>query len=846
MCSLLLAAWVPAAAQDAPAAPADAASRPVFAPPPAVTSGPAGPASAPATGPAGRPAATEATTGPVAQLAPASRAAASRPAVANGPVTLNFRDASLRTVLEYLAEATGLVIVDGSKVTGRVTLMSRRPVSVLEAVALLDTVLRQEGYAAIRLGRILKIVPLDQARKEFIPVRSGSDPDKIEPTDRIITQIIPIRYADAVKLKADLASLIPTGTDVASNASSNTLIITGTEATVRRIAEIIKAIDVHMSEVSQVKVFQLKYANATSAARLILDIFKEDQSSTSGPTFFGGFGRRRSFVFPGGPAPGGGQENAEEKGARNVKVMASADERTNTLVVSAAPDVLKVIEGVVKDIDSNPAEQRAVFIYHVKNGNAKNMEAVLNSIFDWTGTTSSSSVPRQTTTGSNVGLYGTSGAFGSRSSGYGTRGGFGGSSIGSIGSQNTFSTGRTGRSGTAGTFGTSTGGFYGGFAGRGLSSTAAAAASDLAGQVYVVADEDTNSLLVTTDSRNFQRVQAILADLDRAVPQVLIKVLVAEVSHDNSLDLGVEFSGMNLRASGMGVQAGTNFSVAAQTAGFTFKLDERNVTAAIQALAGVAKLDVLSRPYILTGDNQQATIMVGQDVPFITSSQITTEGQVINTIQYSPIGIILQVTPHINPQGLVTLDVYPEISAATGETVPLNQFASSPVFARRFAQSRVAILDGQTIVIGGLMEDRITRKVDKVPFLGDLPGIGVLFQRTTETKTKTELLIFLTPHVAQQPGALKEMSADEQRGLRIVPQAVEPGAFQEHMRGMSRGAAASQPATRPSDIRIIEAPSDTGAERADRPAPSGARPPADDPAPARPDMPPGEANHGAP
>jgi general secretion pathway protein D len=328
-----------------------------------------------------------------------------------------------------------------------------------------------------------------------------------------------------------------------------------------------------------------------------------------------------------------------------------------------------------------------------------------------------------------------------------------------------------------------------------LSTATAAAASDLVGQAYVVADEDTNSLLVTTASKNFERIKAILTDLDRPVPQVLIKVLIAEVTHDKTLDLGTEFSILNLRAAGDGTKLSTDFSVAAQTGGIIYKvIDVGDYTAIFRALAGVGKLDVLSRPYILTSDNQEASIMVGQEVPFVTRSQLTEAGQTINTIEYDDIGIILTVTPHINPDGLVIMDVYPEISALTGTTVAISETVRAPVFARRAAQSRVAIRDGQTIVIGGLMEDRNTDNVQKVPLLGDIPGLGILFSRTIREKVKTELLIFLTPHVAKVPDDLEAMSEDEQAGTKVIPKAVEKGAFEEHMRGMQRGAAPHPPA----------------------------------------------------
>ncbi len=232
---------------------------------------------------------------------------------------------------------------------------------------------------------------------------------------------------------------------------------------------------------------------------------------------------------------------------------------------------------------------------------------------------------------------------------------------------------------------------------------------------------------------------------------------------------------------------------------------ESNVNATLRALAVAGKLHVLSRPYILASDNQLASITVGQEVPFVTDSRVTDSGQQISTIEYQDVGILLNVTPHINHDGLVIMDVLPEISQLTGTTVPISDGVEAPVIAKRSAQSRVGIRNGQTIVIGGLMEDRKTMTVHKVPFLGDLPLLGPLFSRNESTKTKTELLIFLTPHVAARPEDLQGMSNDETKGTQLVPKAVEPGAFQEHMRGLQRGAS-TQPATDPAPNGVIIRP----------------------------------------
>jgi general secretion pathway protein D len=703
-----------------------------------------------------------------------------------GPLLLNFKDASLRAVLEYLSAAAGLVIVEEASVEGRVTVMSLQPLSVDEAVALLNTILKEKGYAAIRTGRTLKIVTLADAKKAALPVHSGADPEKIEPSDQLVTYVIPIQFADATALKRDLATLIPAYADLQANASTNTLILTDTQTNVRRIVEIIRALDSQTAGVSEVKVFQLQYANAATAARLITDLFKSDPSTGGGAGGRGPGGAMAAFLSGrgrGGPGGQGGPAPSEEAttagGGRQQKVTASADDRTNTLVVSAPPDLLKVIEGVVEQLDANPAADQAVFTYRLKNANASNLEAVLNNLFGWSGGGSTAGRTGTATSGTNRSVLGFTGS--------------GGRSGGTSGSSSAMRGLGTSRS-TSGTSGARTGTTSTAFAGRGgtarLSASAAQAASDLSGKVYVVAEPDTNSLLVTTSTKNFPRVQAILDELDRAVPQVLIKVLVAEVTHEKTLDLGVEASILNMStATGPGYKGGTNFSVTAKTTGLVFSLIEDNVTVALRAIAGVGKLDVLSRPYILTSDNQQASIMVGQSVPTPTGSQITDSGQTNTSFLYNDVGIMLTVTPHINPDGLVIMDVYQEISAISDSTVQLSSTVNAPVFNKRVAQSRVSILDGQTIVIGGLMEDRITDHVDKVPYLGDIPGLGVLFRRTTKDKTKTELLLFLTPHVARVPNDLKVMSEGEQAGTKVIQDAVEPGAFEEHMKGMRQGAA---------------------------------------------------------
>jgi len=182
-------------------------------------------------------------------------------------------------------------------------------------------------------------------------------------------------------------------------------------------------------------------------------------------------------------------------------------------------------------------------------------------------------------------------------------------------------------------------------------------------------------------------------------------------------------------------------------------------------------MEVLSRPSIMARSNEEATITIGSEVPFIRNTQVTEDGRVLNTVEYEDVGIILTVTPHITGDGTVELDVAPEISTLTGDSVPISDTVNAPTFAKRSAQTHVIVPNGKTVVIGGLMADEETEQVRKIPLLGDIPGLGALFRRTIRKKEKTELLIFLTPHVVTGAAEAEELTRGERDSTELVPNA---------------------------------------------------------------------------
>ncbi|MFA9476726.1 type II secretion system secretin GspD [Phycisphaerales bacterium AB-hyl4] len=690
-------------------------------------------------------------------------------------LTLNFRDAPLDAVLDYLSEEAGLVVVRSVDVEGRVTLISRQPLSLEDTIDVLNSVLAEQGYAAIHTGRSLRIVRRNDARRHDVPVHAGNDPAAIKVGEQIITQVIPIRHADARQLRDDLNPLLPEFATLTANERTNSLILTSSGSNVRRIVEIVSSLDRGLAAAVDVRVFALEYASARDAARLVNELFGEqsarrDQQERD---------PRRRFMR----ARGMIEDEDDNGGSPGVNVTASADERTNTVVVTGPPETLAIIEGVLEDLDANPAATQAVMVYSVKNGRAQQMAEVLNNLLQ-----TANLVTRNGTNvrgGGGGGVAPRRGGGGGGGGGGGWRGGDAGDALpdpdnrladaGLLAQLN----GEDGRTMTDAPI-------WSQFDDR-EAAELLENASDLDGGISIVADPDTNTLILLTSSRNFEQLRGILDELDRPVPQVVIRVLIAEVTHERGLELGAEWSVINPRDSGQ-TTLFTSLNVAQEAtqpgAGMVFRMLETDVQATIRALGRDSKIDVLSRPSILTSDNQEASIIVGNNVPFIRRSRTTDAGQVINDIEYEDIGIILTVTPHINPDGLVTLDVSPEISAITDSSIRISETVQAPIFSRRAANARVAVRDGQTIVIGGLMEDSKTQIVNKVPLLGDIPLLGALFRNTSDSLTKTELLIFLTPEVVKDPMTLEGLGDRELHNTDIVPEAVEPGALERHMRRM--------------------------------------------------------------
>ena len=360
--------------------------------------------------------------------------------------------------------------------------------------------------------------------------------------------------------------------------------------------------------------------------------------------------------------------------------------------------------------------------------------------------------------------------------------------------------------------------FFGGFnaANQNRPTTGTSTSYNSAGNVgnaTVMVDPDTHNLIISADEETTKAMMEVVKNLDRPQPQVLIKVVFLEVTHNNSLDFGIEgqyngqssvfsriasyltnyqvFTNTQITSTGGGTSTTTTSTTIgpskliqiptsyqfnnafglANTPGSagTYSLLGQDFSATIRAIAQTGKAQLLSRPSILARNNQPATIQIGQDVPLITNVRYDTFGNAVNSISYQPVGIILKVTPFITRDGLVQMIVQPSTSSIDpSQSIPISAGVTAPIIDMRSADTVVLTPDGQTVVIGGLMQNDSGEVVSKVPLLGDIPLLGNLFRHKVSSDAKTELLIFLTPHVIRAPSELAMMSESE-KNHTLVP-----------------------------------------------------------------------------
>ncbi len=621
-----------------------------------------------------------------AQTAPAKTPQA-KPETAKSPtdpskrfVSIDFNNVDIQVFIKFISELTGKNFVVDERVKGKVTIISPSKITEKEAYKVFESVLDVHGFATVKAGEIIKIIPAPDARTKNIDTllkESGREMD-----DKIITQIVPLRYAGAEEVKRLLAPLISKNSVMLSYPQTNMLIMTDTHSNINRLLRIIGAIDV-TGIGREISIIPLESADAVKLVKILETIFKEE-------------------------VRGGARMPPTAPTSDTTKFV--ADDRTNTIVLLASEvDTLRA-KKLISLLDREvPRGKENIHVYYLEHAVAEDMAKVLLMLPSKGPETASAAQ--------------------------------GGKVTQPVVSEKT----------------------------------------------KIAADKATNSLIIMADKDDYLALEEIIKKLDIPRSMVYIECLMMEVDVQKGFALGTEWmaAGQAKYKGKDGVVGGgfsgsteTPYSKIAQTAatgalpaglsmGVFGEGIELNgvkfptIAALVQAAKNEQGIHILSTPQIVTTDNQEATINVGRNVPFLTKTGTTSTAveQIYNNYEYKDVGNILKVTPQVSKDKLVRLNISLEITkldTAAISTLPEGQ--TTPVTFKRTVETTVIVNDQNTVVIGGLIDDSLTKSKSTIPCLGDIPMLGWLFKSISDSNEKTNLYFFLTPHVIRNPAEIDDVS----------------------------------------------------------------------------------------
>jgi len=675
---------------------------------------------------------------------------------------LNFDNADVEVVIQAAAEIAGFNYVLAPTARGRkITVQTVGKISSDEVFAVLLTILDVNGLAAVRSGNLYRIIPRENAPQTPVKTIVGREEGPGLPPDEVVTQVVPLQFIGAQDAVALLRPFVPAQGALAAHRETNLLILTDTAANVRRLLEVLKLVDVEVA-LSELQIIALKYADAQELAQILAQLFASGRvgaapgvpapAPLAPPAASGG-------VPPPSPPAGAGTPAAD-------RPLIVPERRSNSLVVHARKQDMETIHRLIEKLDVDLYGGQRVFIYFAENTKARDLATTLDAIYGRGDRGPAITGTQQAPPGA-ASISGLSGSYAGRPL--------------SPTVPPPLPT-STSLLPTAGRPGAGLAPFPG-VSGEG---------APLAVEIRFVADEVTNAIIVTTYPRLWKEIEGTIRKLDKMPRQVLIEVLAAEVTLTDDTKLGVEWavrSGrFDVSSSPSGTLPGRPASSLIPLGGavpvgfnfFTFAADK--FLAALNALASENRVNVLSNPSIMTAENRKAVINVSTSVPIVTSQQVPvatggiTGNAITQTVEYRDAGIILTVTPRIGEQGTVALDVKQEVNeVGENEPPPIN----SPRFTKREAETSVVLLNNQTLVLGGLIQNKRTRIRTGIPFLSRIPILGYLFGSVEHKIEKTELLLLITPRTVGTALDAARITGEMRRGTReledAIRQAPRPG-----------------------------------------------------------------------
>ena len=667
----------------------------------------------------------------VAATVPALAAPAQPPAhkVTSGQINLNFKDAEVDSVIGAFGHLLNKSFVIDPRVRGKISLETPRPVNRAQAFALLKTVLRQQGFAIVDLGDLYKVVPEADAKLQSGPVEIGAA--SARDGDEVITQVFQLNHESANNMIPVLRPLVSPNNTITAFPGNNTLIITDYAANLKRLSKVIATLD-SPRPAAEVQVVVIKNSIASDIAVAVSKLMDESNRG------------------------GGGGPGASSDPTQRVVVM--ADPRTNSVLIrSANASKLALARSLVEQLDRPAnADQANMRVVYLRNAEATKLVEVLQAVLS--GESNGSS-------GSSDSSFGSSR---SRNSG--------GSMFGDSGSSS------SGLSSSFGDSDSSSGGGLGSQSGINRERGNQGPTSIKAGGAIIAADPATNSLIITAPEPVYRNIRGVIDQLDSRRAQVYIESLIVEVKADTVSEMGIQWQFGTSRPGRNSVVGGTNFSsggsnilsvtqnpaALAAAGGLNVGVVRNGVSLFGQtfltlgllarALEAETNSNIRATPNLLTLDNEEARIIIGQNVPFVTGQYATTNNTLsspFQTIERKDVGTMLRVRPQVSEGGTVKMEIAQEISAVVDTTQ-----SAGIITNRRAIDSNVLVDDGQIVVLGGLIEDTVEGGISKVPLLGDIPGLGRLFRYDNRKRVKTNLLIFLRPVVLRSADQAWDVTAN--------------------------------------------------------------------------------------
>lgn len=654
---------------------------------------------------------------------------------AKGEAVLNFVGADIESVVKAVGHYTNMTFLIDPRVKGTISLISERPVSKSEAFSLLSSALRLQGYTVVIGDGFAKVVPEADAKLQAGPIQAGAATRARG--DQIATQIFRLNYESAANLVTVLRPLISPNNTINANPGTNSLVITDYADNLKRIGKIIAALDSPAS--GDMDVIPIRHAIASDIATMVNRLME--------------------------PSAGAG-------GTDRISLL--ADSRTNSVIVRA-PSAARanLAKSLIAKLDQPTSNPGNVHVVYLKNAEATKLAQTLRAVVS-----ADTSTPASGQQGSGL-SQSQQGAFGQQQQGLGGQQG-----------------------GT-----TSSAGLQSGPLSSSSSSQQAGLQSGGGAAGFIQADPSTNTLIITASEAVYRNLRAIIDKLDARRAQVYVESLIVEVNANDAGDFGVQWLGLsgdsNSRYRVGGVSSlntnttvgGTNIvnlatslaglssdstSVPSIAPGLSLGLfrqinGQLGLGAVLHALRSVSDTNILSTPNLLTLDNEEARIIVGQNVPFITGQYTTAASggaagvNPFQTVERRDIGLSLRVKPQVSEGGTIKLGIYQESSDID------NSVSSTAgiITTKRSIETNVLVDDGQIIVLGGLISDSVSEGSDKVPGLGDIPVIGNLFKTQGRTRTKRNLMVFLRPVIirtAEQSASVVADRYDYIRGAQLTAQ----------------------------------------------------------------------------